>query len=1189
MIFTSKTFLSARYVICAWLISLLGLISTSALAVLPVVPVFLKETFPPNVIFTIDDSGSMCWGFAPDSIGPGAWATPRFYASTYNPLYFDPAKTYAVPPKPDGTQYTASNFAAAPMDPYVTTPVTMNLNSYRPTHCHLGNDTGANENTVYYNGYNGGRAQPKAAIAYYSFYDISNAGCAVSTAVTIENDACYTKVSVSAAQQQNFANWYTFYRTRNLLVKSSLLLAMKSFPDETRIAWQGLNTCNSGFGTACTAGGSTFTNRMGEFSGTHKTDFLTWVTKGPANSGTPLQDAFVLAGKYYQTVSTSSENPYLPLPGTAGGALSSCRLSYHVALTDGLWNTGTLPEATSAGPILDADNRSWTLGDAGKTIAYTPIAPYKKTDAAIAGTWVNLADIAYYYWATDLQPTAGVPNNVSPYSASGNKLASHLWPTSEQMDPRNDPAYWQHMVNFTIGLGLERNLTNPQWQGSTFASDASGNGYAQFASGAATWPATGGTDSGNVYDLWHAAINSRGEFFSVNDSTSLIVAFKRILSRISSKTGTVGAVGAGSSAIYSDTALFQAGYDSTNWSGTISRRNVDKYGVVATNVSWSTDTTLASLAVPNRWVRATKTGTNPNPGVLNLTNYASFDAATKLTLVSASVAGWLNGSSVDERTSTCTTCTLRGRKDVTGNRRLLGDILGSAPVLSAKEDFGYANASWASTTVSNAYVAYLRAKASKTPVLVVGANDGFVHVLNASAGTGGGELFAFAPGAVTSKLADLADLNYVKAAYVDGPVIVGDAYLSASWKTYAVGAMGPGGKAVYAIDITNPGALDGSSVKWEFTDADMGNLISKPLIVRLPSGTWAALFSSGYESSRATPILYTVNLETGALIAKTDTGANKTGCDVTITAANYPYNGLGALRHYNTKSGTAAITYAGDLAGHLWRFVWGSTDTPSASILAKACRNSLPQAITAAPGVTSLGAEPFVYFGTGKLFATGDTAITTPLNTMYAVLDDIVFDASAPARTRSDLAAQTITTSGASPNRRRVISTNDVNLVDKRGWYLDLDLSGERIVTQAALFDQRTMFTTFLPDTTSCDTAGTSFAFSLDSSTGSAPSVSSFDVDGNGTVGNAGDLVGGKVVGAIEVAATLASPAVAALSSSPSINSLVTDAATGISTRRAGACRANELRWTIPKAYDTTLVTGCVPGPLARSGWRQIK
>ena len=112
---------------------------------------------------------------------------------------------------------------------------------------------------------------------------------------------------------------------------------------------------------------------------------------------------------------------------------------------------------------------------------------------------------------------------------------------------------------------------------------------------------------------------------------------------------------------------------------------------------------------------------------------------------------------------------------------------------------------------------------------------------------------------------------------------------------------------------------------WQFTDADMGNLISKPLIVRLPSGTWAALFSSGYESSRATPILYTVNLETGALIAKTDTGANKTGCDVTITAANYPYNGLGALRHYNTKSGTAAITYAGDLAGNLWRFATTST------------------------------------------------------------------------------------------------------------------------------------------------------------------------------------------------------------------------------------------------------------------------
>lgn len=1159
--------------------------SLPSLAALPVVPVFLKETFPPNVTFTIDDSGSMSWAHVPDGIGI-VWGKNRYYASSYNPLYYDPAKTYAIPTKPDGSLYVTS-FSAAKMDPFMesgpTVSLTKNLSSstgYVPTFSHIGNDSGANENSGgIYTGYNGGNAAPAAAAPYYYIYNTATGGCSPKTAATIELDACYTKTAITVAEQQNFANWYSFYRTRNLMVKSSLLLAMKSFPDATRIAWQGLNTCNSGFGIACTAGGTTFTNRMGEFSSTHKTDFLTWVTKGPAAGGTPLQDAFVRAGKYYQT--TGTENPYSTTPGTSGGTLSACRLSYHVALTDGTWNSGAATETTSTGPILDADNRGWTLGDSGKTFSYAPRAPFAKTDAAVSGSWVNLSDIAFYYWATDLQPS--VANNTPVYSSTGNKQASHLWTDVERWDPRNDPAYWQHMVNYTIGLGLERALTSPQWQGSTFASDGSGIGYAQFATGTVAWPVTGAdVTPGNVYDLWHAAINSRGEFFSVANPNDLSVAFKRILGRISGRTGSVGSAGASSSGIYSDTGFFQATYDSSAWSGTIKRYNIDKYGQLSATASWSTDTTLATLTTPNRWVRQTKSATFPNPGVLNLTNYGSFDATTKATLVSTQIAGWLNGSKSNERSTSCPTCTLRGRSTT-----LFGDVLGSAPVLSAKEDFGYANASWASTAVADAYVNYLRAKALRTPVLVVGANDGFVHVLSATSGTGGSELFAYAPGPVTPKLANLTDLNYVKDAYVDGPIVVGDAYINSAWRTYAVGTLGVGGKGIYALDISNPSSLDGTSVKWEYPsastpDPDLGSVISKPLIVRLPNGTWAALFSSGYESSHATPILYAVNLETGALIAKSDTNANQTACNVTITAATYPYNGLGALRHYTTKTGIA-ITYAGDLAGNMWRFVWGATSTPSVGILAKACRNNVPQPITAAPAVTSIGIQPFVHFGTGKLFASGDTSLAT-LNTMYAVIDDVISDSSVAARTRSDLGAQTVTTSGVTPNRLRVLSNNVVNLVDNRGWYLDLDLSGERIISQTALFDQRSMFSTFLPDPTSCDTAGTSFAFSVDASTGGALLASSFDVDGNGVIGNTGDLVSGKVVSGIEIGATLSSFSVSSVSSNPAINKAIAGNAA-----RTGACRANELKWTVPKAYDTNLVSGCVPGPLARSGWRQIR
>lgn len=73
-----------------------------------------------------------------------------------------------------------------------------------------------------------------------------------------------------------------------------------------------------------------------------------------------------------------------------------------------------------------------------------------------------------HYWATDLRPGRnGNANQLKPYmpfSHDGNEEAAY-W------DPRNNPATWQHMVNFTMGLGLTQAMTNPNlpWEGNTFS------------------------------------------------------------------------------------------------------------------------------------------------------------------------------------------------------------------------------------------------------------------------------------------------------------------------------------------------------------------------------------------------------------------------------------------------------------------------------------------------------------------------------------------------------------------------------------------------------------------------------------------------------------------------------------------------------------------------------------------------
>ena len=90
--------------------------------------------------------------------------------------------------------------------------------------------------------------------------------------------------------------------------------------------------------------------------------------------------------------------------------------------------------------------------------------------------------------------------------------------TVQYWNPKNDPATWQHMVTFTVGLGLSSSFpltTNSTltWGGNTYAGS-----YANLLAGTAQWSSATGWDAdNNVADLWHAAINSRGEFFSAED------------------------------------------------------------------------------------------------------------------------------------------------------------------------------------------------------------------------------------------------------------------------------------------------------------------------------------------------------------------------------------------------------------------------------------------------------------------------------------------------------------------------------------------------------------------------------------------------------------------------------------------------------------------------------------------------
>lgn len=65
----------------------------------------------------------------------------------------------------------------------------------------------------------------------------------------------------------------------------------------------------------------------------------------------------------------------------------------------------------------------------------------------------TVADQAFYYWSTDLQP--GILDKVNPIiTKSGDEkftVGSKSQTVSEYWNPKNNPATWQHMITYTIG------------------------------------------------------------------------------------------------------------------------------------------------------------------------------------------------------------------------------------------------------------------------------------------------------------------------------------------------------------------------------------------------------------------------------------------------------------------------------------------------------------------------------------------------------------------------------------------------------------------------------------------------------------------------------------------------------------------------------------------------------------------
>ncbi len=195
----------------------------------------------------------------------------------------------------------------------------------------------------------------------------------------------------------------------------------------------------------------------------------------------------------------------------------------------------------------------------------------------------SLADVAQFYYITDLRTSATkgtgalgkdvTPNNV-PSGGSG---------------AEDDKANWQHMTTFTMGLGLTGTLVyDPNYQ------TAATGDFAAIRSGDKTWPKPASDSPTTLDDLWHAAVDGRGQFFSAGDPDSVVSGLVTALTGINARVAAASAAATSNlEPVAGDNSAYTASFTTAEWTGELTSRSIDlSSGVVSTTPIWSAQAKL---------------------------------------------------------------------------------------------------------------------------------------------------------------------------------------------------------------------------------------------------------------------------------------------------------------------------------------------------------------------------------------------------------------------------------------------------------------------------------------------------------------------------------------------------------------------------------------------------------------------
>lgn len=1056
-------------------------------------------TILPNIMFILDDSGSMDRNYMPDYItgsycrGTGtsldncSEGMPPFYASAFNRVYYNPLINYTPPLDASNNPKTSyTTWTDVPKDGYgIQSTSKTNLTTSYPEKvaCKNSGDDVYSANCkslldasnnysypdatydniktkygapFYYTvkvewcknqatsgpkfGKSGTcQARKDATYKYVRYYDWQRVD--IIPSVTSYTGPNSTTRSYSD-EMTNFANWYAWYRTRMQMMKTGVGQAfadMRGTPNTTDAADKNYFHARVGFTTISEKGvtdGSKYL-AIGNFDSGQKSTFFTRLYASDPSSYTPLRGALMKAGRIYA--------------GKVGGdpIQYSCQRNFTILSTDGYWNTDE--ETSSYGPYKE--DASTLVGDQDGN---APVPSYDKLKKEN-----TLADVAYYYYHTDLRPgtCTKCTNNVPPAGTKANE---------------DDVASHQHMTTYTIGLGVDGNLVFED----NYRSSNTGD-YAAIMQGTKNWPnPLDAEDEDRIDDLWHAAVNGRGTYFSARDPDSLVKGLKTALGAMESKSGS-GAAAATSNLepTLGDNFMYIANYRTVKWDGELSAHTIDVgSGSIATSPTWQAGTTLeakiagdgnsdtrtiytssGSALKPFLWTNLT-TAERAYFDNTKLSQYAEWSADQKAAATGEKMVNYLRGQHRHEDQT---------RPDGFGTyyrlyrdrERTLGDIVHSQPVYVQKTHYQFTDPG---------YDAFKSSVESRPGTVYVAANDGMLHAFDSTTGQ---ERWAYLVPMAMPELWRLADNDYSTnhRFFVDGPLSVSDVKIGSSWRTILVGGMGKGGRGYYALDITDPTS---PSLLWTFSandDPNVGYSYGVPIITKV-NGNWSVLVTSGhnnvpegtkYTSANGKGYLFVLDAATGTVTQTISTNSGSVANPSGLARINVKVDAF-------LSDNSSVMAYGGDLNGDMWRFDFASGTASKVIALGS------NQPITAAPEIAVIKEHTVLMFGTGKYLGQADLT-NNNTQAIYAVKDKVT-----EATSTSEL-----------------ISAGSSTAIDwdtGGGWYYTLPETGERVYLEAQLYVGTLIVASVIPEATECSPGGYSKMYFFNAVDGTAIGTSGLSV-----------------------------------------------------------------------------------------------